>query len=192
MKRILAALAMALLAGAAFGQAKPGTGPGCPPTGCPMDFNSTIGLWSNGQWGGTVERPANLNEPVGLWRTIDDKTNKPKGVVMIVKRNGEYFGSIQAKLVDDPRHICPICPGDRKDAEIIGMEVIRHGRASKKGPTIYDGRVLDPEEGKEYSGYLTMLDGGTKLKMSGCVLFGLICRSQVWERLDSMPPEAHL
>jgi uncharacterized protein (DUF2147 family) len=190
MKRILAAFAMALLAGAAFGQS--GTGSGCPDTGCPLAPNSTIGLWSNGHWGGTVEQPTDPNSPVGLWRTIDDSTNKPKGVVMIVKRNGEFFGSVQAKLVDDPRRLCIICPGDRKDAEVIGLEILRHGRLSKKGPNVYEGKVLDPEQGKEYSGYLNVLEGGTKLKMSGCVLFGLICRSQVWERLDSMPPEAHL
>jgi uncharacterized protein (DUF2147 family) len=85
-----------------------------------------------------------------------------------------------------------MCPGDRKNTQIIGLEIVRHGSPSQKRPGIYEMKILDPENGKEYEGFLQVLDGGTRLKMSGCVLFGLICRSQVWERLDSMPPEAHL
>jgi uncharacterized protein (DUF2147 family) len=179
---------LVLLAGTAFGQAKSD----CPITGCPMDPNTTMGLWSNGHWGGVVEHPTDPNNPVGLWRTVDDNTHKPKGVVMITQRGGEFFASIQAKLVNDPRPICTFCTDDRKNARIIGLEIVRHGRPSQKGPGIYGMKILDPEDGKEYEGFLQVLDGGTRLKVSGCVLFGLICRSQVWERLDSMPPEAHL
>ena len=42
------------------------------------------------------------------------------------------------------------------------------------------GRVLDPENGKDYKAKLELLDGGRKLGMSGCIAF--LCRQQVWLR----------
>lgn len=45
----------------------------------------------------------------------------------------------------------------------------------------YAGTITDPAREKTYKGKAT-LSGGA-LKMSGCVLGGLICRSQTWSRL---------
>ena len=42
------------------------------------------------------------------------------------------------------------------------------------------GRVLDPENGKDYKAKLELLEGGSKLGMSGCIAF--LCRQQVWVR----------
>ena len=50
--------------------------------------------------------------------------------------------------------------------------------ASGGGPRT--GRVLDPENGKDYKAKLELLEGGRKLGMSGCIAF--ICRQQVWVR----------
>ena len=35
------------------------------------------------------------DSPVGLWRTIDDKTNKEKSLVRIVEQNGELRGTLR-------------------------------------------------------------------------------------------------
>jgi uncharacterized protein (DUF2147 family) len=43
-----------------------------------------------------------------------------------------------------------------------------------------DGNVLDPENGKTYRSKIELLEGGTRLGMSGCIAF--ICRQQVWIR----------
>jgi uncharacterized protein (DUF2147 family) len=45
----------------------------------------------------------------------------------------------------------------------------------------YAGTITDPNTDKTYKGKATI--AGTVLKMSGCVLGGLICQSQSWNRL---------
>lgn len=44
----------------------------------------------------------------------------------------------------------------------------------------YKGTVTDPARQKSYTGKATIT--GDVMKMSGCVLGGLICRARVWNR----------
>lgn len=54
------------------------------------------------------------------------------------------------------------------------------GSMSPKGGNKYAGTIKDPANGKSYSGSATL--AGNTLSMSGCVLGGIICRSQTWTR----------
>ena len=45
----------------------------------------------------------------------------------------------------------------------------------------YVGSITDPATDKTYSGKATI--SGATMKMSGCVLGGLICKSQTWHKL---------
>lgn len=45
----------------------------------------------------------------------------------------------------------------------------------------YQGSITDPENDKTYKGKASVKGGA--LKLSGCVLGGLICRSQNWRKL---------
>ncbi|MER9231471.1 DUF2147 domain-containing protein [Mesorhizobium sp. M0622] len=45
----------------------------------------------------------------------------------------------------------------------------------------YAGTITDPETDKTYAGKASL--SGSSLKMSGCVLGGLICKSQTWHKL---------
>ncbi len=56
----------------------------------------------------------------------------------------------------------------------------RIGTMNKSGNT-YAGKITDPETDKTYSGKASI--SGRSMKMSGCVLGGLICRSQTWTKL---------
>jgi uncharacterized protein (DUF2147 family) len=56
----------------------------------------------------------------------------------------------------------------------------RIGSMSAQGGGKYTGEITDPANNKTYSGKATL--SGNSLKMSGCVLGGLICRSQNWKR----------
>ncbi|HTV68887.1 MAG TPA: DUF2147 domain-containing protein [Rhizobiaceae bacterium] len=56
----------------------------------------------------------------------------------------------------------------------------RIGSMSKTAENKYAGDITDPANDKTYSGKATL--SGNSLKMSGCVLGGLICRSQNWQR----------
>jgi uncharacterized protein (DUF2147 family) len=57
----------------------------------------------------------------------------------------------------------------------------RIGKIAPQGAGAYAGSITDPANDKTYSGKATL--AGSSLKMSGCVLGGLICRSQSWSRM---------
>jgi hypothetical protein len=48
------------------------------------------------------------NSPVGLWKTIDDATNKPRSLVRISDKNGELIATIEKGLMadDSPNDVC--------------------------------------------------------------------------------------
>jgi uncharacterized protein (DUF2147 family) len=47
---------------------------------------------------------------------------------------------------------------------------------------VWKGKVYNAEDGKTYSGRMT-LEGANKLSLKGCVLGGLICRGETWNRV---------
>jgi uncharacterized protein (DUF2147 family) len=49
------------------------------------------------------------------------------------------------------------------------------------GADKWAGEVYNVEDGKTYSGSITM-ESATALKLQGCVLGGLICKGQTWTR----------
>lgn len=119
--------------------------------------------------------------PVGLWKTIDDKTGKPRGVVRIYEVNGELFGKIVSTF--DPaeaKQVCGLCTGDRKDKPVIGMVILRH---MKKHDAEYaGGDIMDPDTGSVYRCKLRLGDNGAKLELRGFIGFSLLGRTQIWSR----------
>lgn len=55
------------------------------------------------------------------------------------------------------------------------------GTLKASGAGKYSGSITDPSNDKTYSGKGSV--AGSRLKLSGCVLGGLICRSQDWSKL---------
>lgn len=49
-------------------------------------------------------------------------------------------------------------------------------------PTTWTGTAFNPEDGKTYAGKMVLT--GAKLKTSGCVFGGLICKNVVWLRAN--------
>ncbi|MGH7811893.1 MAG: DUF2147 domain-containing protein, partial [Candidatus Binatia bacterium] len=52
--------------------------------------------------------------PAGLWRTIDDQTGKPRGLVRITEANGEFQARVEKtfrKSGEDPNPKCEKCEG---------------------------------------------------------------------------------
>jgi len=49
-----------------------------------------------------------------------------------------------------------------------------------KGEDVWAGSAFNPEDGKTYSGKMTL--AGDHLTTAGCVLGGLICKSMSWTR----------
>lgn len=125
---------------------------------------------------------AALTSPVGLWRTVDDKTGEVRGAVRLFERDGTIYGRIEQVI--DPKaigQVCQKCTGDRHDKPILGLDVIRG--VHPDGPLYWSGgEILDPETGDTYRVSLRLEDGGRKLVVRGSILGGMIGRSQTWLR----------
>lgn len=122
--------------------------------------------------------------PVGLWRNIDDKTGEAKAEIRIVDNGGLLSGRIEKRLVKDakPDDVCKECSDDRKDKPILGLEIIRGAKKAEGKEVWEDGKILDPENGREYRLRLTPKDGGAKLDVRGS--FGPFGRTQTWVRVQ--------
>lgn len=120
--------------------------------------------------------------PVGVWLTIDDTTHQPKSLIQIVQNsNGTLSGKVVRGMpVDHPERICSKCTDDRKDQKIKGMSIIRN--MQKESDEWDGGKILDPENGKEYSCKMHLEDNGRKLVVRGYIGFSLLGRSQTWIR----------
>lgn len=119
---------------------------------------------------------------VGRWKTIDDATGKAKSIVEIYQaKDGRLAGKVVdvLDLKDGPNPTCGKCTGGNHGKPINGLVILWGLRADGAGQWS-GGRVLDPENGKDYKAKLELLDGGRKLGMSGCIAF--LCRQQVWLR----------
>jgi uncharacterized protein (DUF2147 family) len=128
-------------------------------------------------------RAADVSTPVGEWRTIDDATGTPRGVVKIFEQNGVLFGVVERSLVKNPPHErCDDCTDDRRGKPIIGMDIIRG--LHRDGDAWDGGTILDPESGKVYRCTISLRDGGQRLAVRGYIGFSLLGRTQVWERMN--------
>jgi uncharacterized protein (DUF2147 family) len=126
---------------------------------------------------------AQNDSPVGLWKTIDDETGKPKSLVRITETNGELSGKIE-KLFREPSEEqnpkCVKCEGVNKDQPIIGMTIL--SGLKKDGDSYGGGQVIDPGKGKTYRAKVTLTDSGKKLDMRGYIGTPLLGRTQTWVR----------
>ena len=46
------------------------------------------------------------------------------------------------------------------------------------------GQILDPHNGKIYRCYISLLEGGRKLKVRGYIGFALLGRTEYWQRME--------
>jgi uncharacterized protein (DUF2147 family) len=122
--------------------------------------------------------------PVGVWHTIDDTTGEAKGEIQIVEKDGVLTGKVMRTLRDSPnvKKICEDCKDDRKGQPIVGMEIIRGVKkdAHDEGLWAGGGKILDPENGKEYTVRMMPKEDGKKLQVRGYI--GPFFRTQIWVR----------
>ena len=131
----------------------------------------------------TMPMAAQVQQIVGEWITVDDKTGEQLSVVKIFKAtDGLYYGKIVKLLKGNPDEKCVACTGADKDKPVVGLIIIR-GFQEKDGKLVSGdkGRVLDPDNGKFYYGKIWLEDG--KLILRGSLdKKGILGRSQTWIR----------
>ena len=125
--------------------------------------------------------------PAGLWKSIDDKTGKPRSLIRVNEANGTYSAVVEKGLrADDTGDaLCDKCTDERKDQKIIGMTIAKNLKA-KEGDNsnreYHGGEILDPENGKIYKCKMKLSEDGNKLEVRGFIGVSLFGRSQTWTR----------
>ena len=142
---------------------------------------ATVGALAAGSLPAWASDPGS---PIGVWRTIDDKTNRPRALVQIYARNGLLYGRV-ADILDakyaDAR--CQNCSGDRANQSVLGLEIIRDMRPD--GDRWDGGTILNPETGDTYHCRFHLGPDGQTLVVRGFIGFSLIGRSQTWQRMPN-------
>lgn len=120
----------------------------------------------------------------GKWKTIDDRTGKPKAIIDIYKDDqGLMHGKI-VEIVEPGKEnfICKKCDGDRKDKPVLGMTIIED--AEHKGDGVYKGDTLfDPQQAMTFRCKIWLNpDNSDELMVRGYWAF--VYRTQTWERVE--------
>ena len=120
--------------------------------------------------------------PLGVWKTIDDKTGEAKSHIEIYEtEDGKLHGKIIKLLQAAEDSTCDACPDDKKDQPLMEMTVV-WGLKVYKDYWSY-GKIMDPENGKVYKCSVWLEDNNT-LKVRGYVGFSALGRSQKWYRIE--------
>ena len=124
------------------------------------------------------------NTPVGKWHSIDEKTKEIKSEITITDTAGVLTGKVSKLLRKDAKQdsVCEECTDARKGKPIVGLEIIRGAKKEANEDVWTSGKILDPENGKEYGLKLTPQEGGKKLAVRGSI--GPFGRTQTWERVQ--------
>ena len=127
--------------------------------------------------------------PEGLWRNVDDKTGEAKAEIRIKDNGaGALNGVLEQRLGKDakPDDLCKECSDDRKDKPLVGLEIIRNAKKADgkdaAQPVWEGGKILDPENGRNYTLRMTPIEGGKKLEVRGSI--GPFGRTQTWVRVQ--------
>lgn len=118
----------------------------------------------------------------GKWKTIDDRTGNPKGIINIYEKDGLMYGYVEKILEEGKENAkCIKCDGELKDKSVIGMEIIT--AAENKGDGEWKGkRLFDPEQAMTFRCKIWLNpENPNELKVRGYLAF--IYRTQTWLRV---------
>lgn len=118
------------------------------------------------------------------WKTIDDKTGKPKFLIEIKKvKDNTYNGSIIDVFDVENKLNCKTCNGRLRGKRLQGTTVINNLKLVENGK-FKDGKILDPDSGRTYSLEGELVENGKKLKLRGYLGISALGRSQIWLRVN--------
>lgn len=69
----------------------------------------------------------------------------------------------------------------KRSRSLLGVQTVYGMKPD--GDDVWKGKVYNAEDGKTYSGKMELISAN-KLKLSGCVLGGLICKGETWTRVN--------
>lgn len=125
--------------------------------------------------------------PVGLWHTEEGKA------VVEIYRCGELLCGRLVWLKEPVKDGVPVTDRENpvdslRSRPVMGL-VIMEGFEADGETEWTGGAIYDPESGDTYSAKMTLLDD-QRLELRGYVLIPLFGRSEIWSRLEALPPLA--
>jgi uncharacterized protein (DUF2147 family) len=116
---------------------------------------------------------AQSSDPSGTYLSETGETR-----VRVAKCGSAYCGTIvavqgEAKDVNNP-------DAGKRGRSLVGVQMISNIQPSSEG---FTGQLYNYKDGKTYNGKMSF-KGGNAMQLSGCVLGGLICRSQTWSKVN--------
>jgi uncharacterized protein (DUF2147 family) len=121
-------------------------------------------------------------DPIGTWLTQGGNSR-----VRIADCGGALCGTIVwLKEPNDAETKKPKTDKNNSDASkrsrpLIGVQIVLGMKPAGTGK--WSGQVYNAEDGKTYSGNLTV-NGGNALTLQGCALGGLVCKGQNWTKVN--------
>lgn len=130
---------------------------------------------------GPLAEAALAGDPMGTWLTEGGKSR-----VRITDCGGALCGNITwLKEPNDaagkPHSDINNTDASKRTRPIIGVPIVLSMKPA--GTDKWSGQVYNAEDGKTYSGSITMA-GASTLKLEGCALGGLVCKAQMWTRVN--------
>lgn len=131
---------------------------------------------------------------VGLWKTIDDETGKPKSIISVYEEGGMLFGKIlftynddgaPAIVPDGKKFVCDPTKLSKIDNKpYCGLIVLKDLKPAKNPAKYEKGQITDPKKGADavYRADIELQKDGT-LKVRGMLGGGLLKalgRNQIW------------
>ena len=129
-----------------------------------------------------VASPALAADPHGVWVTEPGSSR-----IRIADCGGALCGSIV--WLKDPNDAETQKPkldkfnadASKRSRPLMGVTIVIGMKPA--GTDKWSGQVYNAEDGKTYSGSVTM-QGANALKLEGCALGGLLCKAQTWSRVN--------
>ena len=121
-------------------------------------------------------------DPTGTWLTQTGTSR-----IRIADCGGALCGTIiWLKEPNDPDTGKPKTDKNNSDAAkrsrpLLGVQIVLGMKPN--GADKWAGQVYNAEDGKTYSGNLTM-NGPSALTLQGCALGGLVCKGQTWSKVN--------
>jgi len=151
-----------------------------------IGFMSKLVIFSLAMIISTITHAANLDSPIGYWKTIDDVSGKPKSIVHITEAADHTLQGIVVKIYPSPgkdeNEVCSACRDEKHDQRIVGMQILTGMQLNEDRWS--GGKILDPVNGKYYRCTMRVINDGQQLSVRGYIGFPLLGRSQTWNRVD--------
>lgn len=111
-------------------------------------------------------------DPTGVWIRSSGSAK-----IRIDKCGGALCGTVVWER--EPRKDLHNPDPGKRNEPVTGRRVLLGMKPA--GDDKWQGEVYNAEDGKTYTGWVTMV-AADRLKLQGCVLGGLICKSDTWSR----------